>query len=306
MSNFFISCRNDMDGFGLPGFELSKVTTYLQVPDGAQNYDLRTTMLPADWMKAVYGPSPANKTALVFVHGFGDDSKKAIQRHNSIKANLPTDVALISFDWPAGNAYETDRDHALASAPRLLFDCLSTLLNGGAAAGNTHLFAHSLGAYMTESAFQLPSDIKINHVMMAAGDVNQANYAASSSTLQNILTHCTDLTAYWSTDDEALQYSAGLNTYTPLGLKGYPDPDTPPSCYGLQCTTYYNRYVVTDTPPVPKKEYSHVWYILYPPNPGPTNDFYTDLKRVIQGPPSPAPTPPWPSRGTGFILRRST
>lgn len=304
MTNFFISCRNDMDGFGLPGFKLGAVTTYLQFADNAENYDLRKTMLPADWMKAVYGPSPATKTALVFVHGFGDDSKKAIQRHNSIKANLPTDVALISFDWPAGNPYETDRANALASASRLLFGVLSTLLNGGASAAKTHLFAHSLGAYVTQSAFQLPSDVKINHVMMAAADVDQANYAAGSPALQNFLTHCADLTAYWSTDDAALQDSARINTYTPLGLKGYPDPDTPSSCYGLQCTTYYNKYVAYTGQPAP---YSHIWYILYPPNPGPINDFYVDLKRVIQGPPAPVPPPPpWPTRGSGFILRRST
>lgn len=286
MTNFFISCRNDMDGFGLPGFKLGAVTTYLQFADNAENYDLRKTMLPADWMKAVYGPSPATKTALVFVHGFGDDSKKAIQRHNSIKANLPTDVALISFDWPAGNPYKTDRDHALASAPRLLFDCLSTLLNGGGASGKTHLLAHSMGAYVTENAFQLPSDIKINHVLMAAADVDQANYAASSSTLQNFLTHCTDLTTYWSTADAALVESQHINTYFRLGLRGYPDENAPALRQGLQCTDYYNIYAK----PVDKSdEFSHVWYLLFQPTPPAANDFYTDLKEVLQGA-STAPT----------------
>lgn len=313
MSNFLISCRNDStpEGkppTGQPGTKLSNVTTYIQMADGDADYDLRTTMLPADWMKAIAGTTPQNKTVLVFVHGFADKSDAVVQRHNSIKKNLPPDVALISFDWPAGNdfePYKTDKGNALASAPRLLFDCLITLINGGFSGGKIHLFAHSMGAYVTENAFQIERDIKINHVLMAAADVDQSNYVKGSAFLANFLSKCQDLTAYWSTDDAALQYSeqhVPINDYTPLGLKGYPDPDAPDRCYGVQCTTYYNRYVKYQGQP---DTYSHIWYIVYPPNPGPVNDFYTDLNKVLPGPSSPVPPPgPWPARGTGFVLRR--
>src|SRR5215510_584653 len=100
MSNFLISCRNDSDGKGTPGLELSKVSTYIQLPDWAPDYNLRQTMLPADWMKAIYGPSPVGKTVLVFVHGYHDPSSTVVDRHKSIKDNIPSDVSLVSFDWP--------------------------------------------------------------------------------------------------------------------------------------------------------------------------------------------------------------
>jgi pimeloyl-ACP methyl ester carboxylesterase len=300
MTNFLISVRNDSDGNGKPGTKLSHVATYIQMLDDATDYDLRTTMLPADWMKAIYGTTPANKTVLVFVHGFGDNSQKVIQRHKSIKANLPPGVSLVSFDWPAGNIiepYKTDRENALASAPRLLWDCLSTLLNGGFASNNVHLLAHSMGAYVTENAFQLPSDnIKVNHVVMAAADVDQANYAATSPILQNILSHCTDLTAYWSTADAALLESQKINSYFPLGLRGYPDADTAGPRYGLQCTDYYNIYVRPDNQ---SAEFSHIWYLLFQPTKPPplANDFYTDMNETLQG------SPTLPTRVLHFMLK---
>jgi pimeloyl-ACP methyl ester carboxylesterase len=294
MTNFLISCRNDStpEGkppTGKPGTKLSNVTTYIQIADGEADYDLRTTMLPADWMKAIYGTTPKDKTVLVFVHGFGDKSWKVVERHTSIKANLPSNVTLISFDWPAGNEiepYKKDKENALASAPRLLFDCLSTLFNGGFAASNTHLLAHSMGAYVTENAFQLASDIKINHLVMAAADVDQANYAATSPVLKNVLTHCNDLMAYWSTADAALVESQRINPYIPLGLRGFPDASDPPAPrQSLQCTDYYDIYAKpTDT----SDEFSHVWYLLYNPPKPQLNDFYTDMMEVLQG----APTTP--------------
>jgi hypothetical protein len=296
MSNFLISCRNDADGKGSPGNDLSKVTTYIQLPDWAPDYNLHSTMLPHDWMTAIFGASRANKTVLVFVHGYHDPSYKVVERHKSIKANLPSDVSLISFDWPAGNPYDKDKVNALESAPRLLFDCLSTLLNGGVTASKTHLLAHSMGAFVTENAFQLPSDIKINHVLMAAADVNQAHYAANSPILTNFLTHCADLTAYWSTADEALQESQKINPYIPLGLRGYPDADAPGRRQGLQCTDYYETYVKPDNRGV---ELSHVWYLLFQPQKPPplANDFYNDLNEILQG------SPTAPTRALHYMLK---
>lgn len=306
MTNFLISLRNKLAD-GMPGTKAGK-TTLIAIPDRETNYNLLVPMTRPKWLALL---ASQGTSVLVFVHGFGDDSKKVLERHKSIKPHLPTGMSLVSFDWPAGNLdkpYITDKDIARTIAPRLMTDCLGPLANFFGST-NVHLFAHSMGAYVTENAFQGASNIKINHVLMAAADVDQKNYVKGSAPLTNFLGKCADLTAYWSTDDEALQKSKTEkinNGAVPLGLNGYLEPDVPPGCQSIQCTTYYDRYVQMANPPGPPGEYSHVWYILYPVTPGPVNDFYTDWNRVLQqGPPSPPPPPPWPTRGLGFVLRRA-
>jgi pimeloyl-ACP methyl ester carboxylesterase len=306
MTIFLISLRDSGIG-GVPGTKPGK-THLIAIPDPETNYNLLGPGFAwPEWLALLASQGPS---VVVFVHGFGDTSDKVVARHKSIKAHLPPGVTLVSFDWPAGNLidpYKTDKGIAQTIAPRLMTDCLGRLINVFDPA-NVHLFAHSMGAYVTETAFQAASTIKINHVLMAAADVDQLNYVQGSARLTNFLGKCADLTAYWSTDDAALQQSVKEDINkgaVPLGLKGYPDPDVPPGCQGVQCTTYYDRYVQMPNPPGPPGEYSHVWYILYPLTPGPVNDFYTDWNRVLQqGPPSPPPPSSWPTRGTGFILRR--
>jgi len=183
----------------------------------------------------------------------------------------------------------------------LIRDCLKVLLDNKFTSNNIHLFAHSMGGFVTEAAFQDPKSIKINHVVMAAADVDQSNYVAGSTTLKNVLSKCTDLTAYWSSDDVALQGSRTFNKYIPLGLNGFPDPDTPASCTAVQCTTYYNKYAKYEGQP---DDFSHVWYILYAPTPPLVNDFYADMNRTLSGGPAPTPPPTWPTRASGFVLRR--
>ena len=244
-NNFLISLRNDSDGHGTLGTEPGPAA-YIEIPEKEKLYNLNLKINPTLWRDSL---RISGASVLVFVHGFADDATKVLERHKSIKLHLPSGVSLVSFDWPAGNPgspkerYEKDKAYATQTAPNLMSDCLQHLLPVFKYGQNVHLFAHSMGAYVTEQAFQAPKGIKINHVLMAAADVDQLNYRAGSTPLTNFLDKCIDLTAYWSTDDAALHDSEDLNKYTPLGLKGYPDPDTPGGCYGVQCTTYYNRYV---------------------------------------------------------------
>jgi hypothetical protein len=177
-------------------------------------------------------------------------------------------------------------------------DCLQNLL-GKFPSANIHLIAHSMGAYLTENAFQPSKAIKINHVMMAAADVDQLNYQAGSTPLTNFLGKCTDLTAYWSADDEALKESQKWQSYLPLGLGGYNDSAIPGSCWGVQCTSYYEKHV---KPFHPLPEFSHVWYLLFEPLAA-ANDFYTDTSEVMRGV-STAPTRAKTTDPRGFVLQR--
>jgi pimeloyl-ACP methyl ester carboxylesterase len=267
----------------------------LIVPESRPNYDLRTGKSVAEWLQAVQGTA---ENVLVFVHGFADGSMKVLGRHNAIKRHLPPDFTLVSFDWPAGNykvdpfdGYLQDKDYAKQSGPRLIDDCLQVLLRGSDAS-RVHLFAHSMGAFVTETAFRVipGGGTKIGNVFLVAADVNRENYANGSGSLEIFLSKCTDLTAYWNTQDDALEKSITMpgNNYIPLGLQGFPDRDVDlPNKHSLQCTDYFNIYVKHVSKPIDEVlAWPHIWYILFDPKKPPPleNDFYIDVGEVLDGP----------------------
>jgi Alpha/beta hydrolase of unknown function (DUF900) len=301
VNNYLISQR-DAELDGTPNAHGNKVSAYIEIPDTALNYNLQRTLTKDQWLSRI-----SSTSVLVFVHGYANSSSDVVARHNTIRPHVPPGFSLVTFDWASGNppptAYDNDKVNAGFAGHPFVVNCLKVLVSKFGAA-NVHVFAHSMGAYVTERAFQVPNATKVNHVVMAAADVDQLNYQSNSGPLNTFLSNCTDLTAYWSTDDSALQDSELKNKYTPLGLKGHPEPDTPVRCSGIQCSTYYGKYVKPVPPPVPAKEFSHVWYILYQPSPPSVNDFYTDMNKVLQGPPLPLPASPSPTRALGFVLRR--
>jgi pimeloyl-ACP methyl ester carboxylesterase len=289
--NFLISLRDDFPkGSGKP-FTGIGATNYMDLAPDAPAYNLNDSIHPDQWLHRLRA---TNDNILVFVHGYGDGANKALERHKNVKANLMAfspEFTLVTLDWPAGNAYKTDKDNATKIAPKLLSDCLQPLINEFDAK-NIHLLAHSMGAYVTETAFQLSSDIKINHVLVAAADVDREHYMNGSDYLTKILGKCADLTAYWGMQDEALQESARINPYIPLGLRGYRDGDLAPQKQSLQCADYYNLYVKAQKPSdLLESIWSHVWYLVFlPATPPPSaNDCFADMMEIIQGKPT-APT----------------
>lgn len=304
-NNYLISLRNDSDGKGTPGTSVGP-TAYIEIPETATTYNLNSKIDPKSWMSRIFDPS-----VLVFVHGYGNDATKVVARHNAIKPHVPAGFSLVTFDWPSGNPgvmqYRDDKQNAKQTAPNLMSDCLQLLLTRFSPS-NVHLFGHSMGAYVTENAFQAPKAIKINHVLMAAADVDRLNYQAGSTFLANFLDKCADLTAYWSTDDQALQDSVKIpinKGAIPLGLNGFPGATIPARCIGIASTKYFeNPAKLTPPPPgIPAAEYTHVWYILYQPAPPPVNDFYSDLAKAVQGLPTSATRAPT-SDPNGFELQR--
>jgi pimeloyl-ACP methyl ester carboxylesterase len=317
-NNFLITLRNDTGcgcpgiGFGTPGC--------IEIPDTNTNYDVRAAMDPQQWLNHI-----PDTSVLVFVHGFGNDSCKIIERHNTIKPHVPPGVTLASFDWPSGNpgfsAYQNDKLNAASSAPYFIANCLKVLFRKFPP-GNVHLFGHSMGAYVIEQVFQTPQVFTVGHVLLAAGDVDQLNYGAGTPLLANYLSHCNNLSVYWSQDDQALLDSQRINHYVPLGLQGFKGV-VPDRCYSIDSAGYFRNYAKNDPPPAPPPppppnlpippisaaEYSHVWYLLYAPKPPPVNDFYTDVGAVLQGyltfpTRAPKPPPPLPPDKNSFALQR--
>lgn len=300
-SNYLISLRKDAGG-GKPGTQIGPAT-YIEIADDATSYNLNSKTDPKKWLGDLPGTS-----VLVFVHGYGNNADKVVDRHKSVRPHVPPGTCLVSFDWPSGNLlYSEDKQNALNSAPNLMSDCLQILLNRFTPQ-NVHLFCHSMGAYVTANAFQAQVPVKVNHLLMAAADVDRLDYGAKSTNLIHILGKCADLTVYWSTDDKALQESEKLpinKGAVPLGLQGYPGVAVPGRCYGIDCTGYFEKYVKPFPAPVPPSEMTHVWYLLYQPTPPPPalNDFYSDMAAVLQGAPT-SPTRAATQDPNGFQLKR--
>ena len=304
--NFLISLRNDT-GCGCPGTSFGPAAAYMQIPESNTTYDLQKQIQKTDWLAHI-----SDTTVLVFVHGFGNDVSKVVARHNSIKGHVPPGITLVSFDWPSGNsgfwAYRDDKQNAAMSVSNFNDDCLQVLLGSGKfKPANIHVFAHSMGAYVTEAALQTPKVYTLGHVLLAAADVDQAHYKDGAPQLKNLLGHCSDLTVYLSADDQALTESQNMpinQGAVPLGLKGFPDLLIPARCFSIDCKPYYESYVQNSPPPpnVSSEEFSHVWYLLYAPPPPPVNDFYTDMREVLQGLPT---SPTRASKGINkFELQR--
>jgi pimeloyl-ACP methyl ester carboxylesterase len=309
-NNFLISTRHD-DGNGVPGCSLGEKAVYISstvpvkpvpvdsnAPTCTYNLIHNAAESTAEWLSAIH---KEHTQVLVFVHGFGNNAANVVSRHQSVSANVPGEFAVVSFDWPSGNDfsekfpgqpikilkenYRVDQQNAGLSAGHLM-DCLQVL---AAEFGpqNVHLFAHSMGAYVTEKAFHSAPDrfIKpVNHVVFAAADVNQKNYASGAVELNKFLNCCTDLSVYWSKKDEAMIASAvTINTGThrlgggPNG--GFPG-ETPASCTSIDSTAYWMttvRKTHKSTDPS-LAEFSHVWYITFQPK----NDFFGDIGSVLK------------------------
>jgi hypothetical protein len=319
-NNFLISLRHDDKGDGVPGYNFEKSavyissTTVLVKPEKdppTYTYNLKKdSQSKDDWIKAIKAiPTDDHQQVLVFVHGFGNDAAAVVSRHKSVKLNVPDGFALVSFDWPSGNpgpsdstgvekikgAYAEDKCNAEKSALMLMSDCL-VLLATEFGPKNVHLFGHSMGAYVVERAFHCPPVCfqPINHVLLAAADVDQSNYAAGSKPLVKFLSCCNDLSVYWSKDDDAMILSALVINKTPRlgggGRGGFPlSGKTPPRCTSIDCTRYWAHIVKPTLPNETKKEKSellessHVWYIVVQSETNkPGNDFYGDMVSVLK------------------------
>src|SRR5262245_6449086 len=172
--NFLISLRNDT-GCGCPGTSFGPAA-YMQIPESNTTYNLQKQIDKAQWLDHI-----SDATVLVFVHGFGNDASKVVDRHNTIKRHVPTGISLVSFDWPSGNsgfwAYRDDKRNASMSVSNFNNDCLQVLFTSGKfKPANIHVFAHSMGAYVTEGALQTTKVYTLGHVLLAAADADQANY----------------------------------------------------------------------------------------------------------------------------------
>ncbi|MBU0491630.1 MAG: alpha/beta fold hydrolase [Chloroflexi bacterium] len=284
--NYLISLRKDVDG-GVPGPDISdakQTTTYIRLDDQKPSYLLTgddVVPTPTTWAEQVKAAANGGPV-IVFVHGYNNSATKLVETHNKLNRELAIALGgrpfcLVSFDWPTddkGDTYFHDRRNAEASAPHLRPDCLDPL-----AGLDVHLLGHSMGAYVIQLACSEPASWQINHLILAAADVKASDLATSADSLTHLLTHCTDLTCYYSADDKALAVSALIPGHGPrLGRTGFTQSttDREPQCVNIKCTPYYEANIKPDDGSALT---SHVWYLD-------CADFIADLTHIITEAPS--------------------
>lgn len=172
-----------------------------------------------------------NDEAFVFIHGYNVRFIDALKRTAQLANDLELAGPAICYSWPSRGdvvAYTADEASVAWSVPhleRLLID-----LHSRTGCRNINVVAHSMGNRALLNAIEridmrlsaqpaeAPSQKMINSIVMAAPDVDSAEFANRYATpIQNLSRR---VTLYFSESDRALLLSAGLHGAPRLGLLG--------------------------------------------------------------------------------------
>jgi esterase/lipase superfamily enzyme len=281
MPNFFMITNRDKRANGL-GDERSGLSFWASQQSPLDNFanwkevssdDFRKQVLAiADAFPLIMDPEQheQQKHVTLFVHGYDDDWKAAVQRYESLNAKLfegPDGLGLsILFTWPSEGmkvAYLPDRKNAADSGSDFadilseLYDLLAarqaeTIRNpANPCRAKTSVIAHSMGNYLLQKAMQICWTRKnqpllmslINQLLMVAADVDNDLFGSGESVDKSdgdaIANLTYRVTALYTGRDPVLGLSAGLKHFGKrrLGRSGldrtYPVPD---NVWDVDCT----------------------------------------------------------------------
>ena len=220
---------------------------------------------------------------LVYVHGYNNGSEVVLERHRRLKADLQGvgwKGAMVSFDWPSDKrpiGYLEDRHDAKRSAMYLVTDLIALLAAKQThdCAVNTHIIAHSMGAYVVREAFDDADDAQladnswmVSQLCLIGADVSSASLSDGNPRSTSLYRHCTRLTNYFSLDDSMLKLSnvkrAGVAPRA--GRIGLPLL-APTKTADVDCTAYHLALLLdpnmqlSDQPHGFLGNPAHSWYI---------------------------------------------
>lgn len=198
---------------------------------------------------------------LVYVHGYNNSAAEVIKRHRRLKADLTSigwKGVLVSFDWPSDNktvGYLEDRHDAKRSAMQLVTDLIALLAAKQTpdCAVNTHIIAHSMGAYVVREAFDDADDAKlenncwmISQLCLIAADVSAASLSDGHASSASLYRHCSRLTNYFSFADSVLKLSnvKRVGVAPRAGRVGLPEL-APQRAVDIDCSAYHQA-LLTD------------------------------------------------------------
>ena len=200
---------------------------------------------------------------LVYVHGYNNSAEVVLARHRRLEADLKSigwKGAMVSFDWPSDKrtiGYLEDRHDAKRSAMRLVTDLIALLAAKQThdCAVNTHIIAHSMGAYVVREAYDDADDAQladnswmISQLCLIGADVSAASLSAGHASSDSLYRHCTRLTNYFSLGDSMLKLSnvKRVGVAPRAGRIGLATP-TPIKAVDIDCTAYHQALLLDPT-----------------------------------------------------------
>lgn len=266
--DYIICTRNSQGGLfrDEPG-----ATTYLEVPDSADNF-LPSHKIPvSDFLRRIINSE--NEDILIYIHGYNMTVKQTLQRHRILRKGLEKQGFkgdVITFAWPSGNntlMYLEDRHDAKTVSMELVNSAIKLLAKqqGKNCTINVHVLAHSTGAYIINEAFDdaetTRATAEINwsvaQLLFIGGDVSSDSMSEVRG--EKVYRHCNRLTNYFSPYDVALAVSnvKRVGAKNRVGRVGLPT-DSPSKAVDVDCGAYYLQH--KDKINVIDGEPTHSWY----------------------------------------------
>ena len=239
---------------------------FLQVPGNAKSLKPSQEIKKTDWINTVIDLSQkgthsgvAEGDIVIYIHGFNNSTGSVLRRLRSLKKGLKAqgfDGAVIAFDWPSADKalnYLEDRLDAKQSAFRLVTEGISSFaaLQTPECRINTHLIAHSMGAYVVREAFDDADDRpaiaarswSVSQIIFLGADVSAGSMEEGHSKPSSLYRHCVRLTNYFNPFDNVLTLSnvKRIGVSPRAGRVGVAAPE-PRKLVDLNCGPYYEKH----------------------------------------------------------------
>jgi esterase/lipase superfamily enzyme len=154
------------------------------------------------------------REAFVFIHGYNVSFEDAARRTGQLAFDLQFVGAPIFYSWPSNGQiadYLKDETNVYWTVPH--FKRFLQLLSAHSGAARLHLIAHSMGNRavcdaLKEFSYRADNGIKLNHLVLAAPDIDADTFRELAVTLQEISQH---VTLYQSSRDKAILASKKIH-----------------------------------------------------------------------------------------------
>jgi esterase/lipase superfamily enzyme len=194
-----------------------------RVPWGTEQLDKHFTIYSANTLdeatflaevKANLAKSKStDKHAFLFVHGYNVTFEDSLYRTAQIAHDLEFDGAAFMYSWPSKGdpkAYLYDEDRAKGARPHLR--AYLEMISAKTDVKNLHVVAHSKGAELLVDVLNelsatpgIASKLRINEIILAAPDIDRANFEQIATRIVGIAQR--GVTLYASNNDKALSLS---------------------------------------------------------------------------------------------------
>ncbi len=190
-----------------------QVTIYEQSEDPKQHFTIKelSALSQDDFLnlarERIFGSRAFKDQAIVFVHGYNTEFDYALYRSAQMAYDLKFDGATFLYSWPSAGdvtGYVYDRESSEQSEPYLRNFLDMVLRDTGAR--SVSVIAHSMGnlpllRVLQTLGPQLPPDVRLNQIILAAPDVDRDVFANLASSIRPF---GKGVTLYCSSNDRAM------------------------------------------------------------------------------------------------------